>query len=102
MTRLDQLRKLAAAEPNDPLAHYGIGLECLNLQRWEDARTAFAHTLTIDPKYTAAFLQKARAELKLGAREAAAETLRAGVALAAAKGETHAADEMRKMLEALA
>jgi tetratricopeptide (TPR) repeat protein len=102
MSRLDQLRKLAAAEPNDPLAHYGVGLECMNLERWEEARTAFEQTLAIDANYTAAQFQKARAELKLGQRQAAAATLHAGLALATSKGETHAADEMRKMLEALA
>jgi tetratricopeptide (TPR) repeat protein len=102
MSRLDQLRKLAAAEPNDPLAHYGVGLECMNLERWEEARTAFERTLTIDANYTAALFQKARAELKLGQRDTAAATLQAGLALATQKGETHAADEMRKMLEALA
>ncbi len=102
MARLDQLRKLAAAEPNDPLVHYGVGLECMNLERWAEARAEFERTLTIDPNYTAALFQKARAELKLGLREAAAATLQTGMALATQKGETHAADEMRKMLEAMA
>lgn len=102
MSRLDQLRKLAALEPKDPLTHYGLGLECMNLERWDEARTAFEHTLAIDPNYTAALFQKARVELKLGQRDAATATLRAGVTLATSKGETHAADEMRKMLEALA
>ncbi len=101
MSRLDRLRQLAAADPADPLAHYGVGLECMNLARWDDALLAFEQTLKIDPQYTAALFQKARTELKLGRRAAAADTLRGGIAQASAKGETHTADEMRKMLEAL-
>ena len=74
----------------------------MNLERWDEALSAFEHTLKIDPYYTAALFQKARTELKLGRRADAAATLRAGIAQASAKGEAHAADEMRRLLEAVA
>ncbi len=101
MSRLEQLRQLVAAQPHDPFTHYGVGLECAQLERWEEALTAFDETLRLDRQYSAAYFQKARVELKLGRREAAAETLTAGIAVATANGETHTVSKMQEMLESM-
>jgi tetratricopeptide (TPR) repeat protein len=101
MSRLEQLRKLAAAQPADPFTHYGIALECVQLERWEEALAAFEQTLAIDHAYAAAYFQKARTELKLGRRQAAAVTLQAGVQVAAAQGDTHTVSKMKELLETL-
>jgi tetratricopeptide (TPR) repeat protein len=102
MSRLDQLLRLAAAQPDDPFTHYGVGLEYVQLERWAEALAAFEQTLQLDPQYTAAYFQKARVELKLGRRDAAAETLTAGIAVAAGRGDTHAVSKMQELLESLA
>jgi tetratricopeptide (TPR) repeat protein len=101
VTRLEQLQKLVALAPDDPLAHYGVGLEYMQLERWTEAIAAFEQTLRVDQQYLAALQQKARAELKLGDRAAARASLAAGLALAQARGERHAADDIRKSLETL-
>jgi len=99
MSRLDQLRQLADAQPDDPFAQYGVGLELMQLERWDEAVTVFEQTLSLDENYIAAWLQKARAEMRLQRRDAARTTLQRGIAAAAAAGDRHAADEMRGMLE---
>lgn len=101
MDRLAQLMKLAAAQPEDPLAHYGVGLELMKLARWEEADAAFHRVLAIDPQYSAAHYQMARAYLKLGRRDAAREALSAGMRAARANGEAHTENAMREMLETL-
>lgn len=101
MTRLDELRRLAAAQPADPLPHLGVGMECMNLERWEEALAAFDQTLRIDPGYTAAWLQRARALLQLQRREEARAALEAGIKAARAQNDAHAADEMQKLLETM-
>lgn len=101
MTRLEQLRKLAALEPHDPFTHYSVGLECLELERWDEALAAFDAALARDPQYFAAQPQRARVLLKLGRRADAADALRAGVAAAQLAGDRHAADHMTGLLEAL-
>jgi len=101
MSRLEKLRQLAAAQPDDPLTHYGVGLECMGLEQWPDALAAFDRTLAIDAQYSAAYLQKARTLLKLDRRAEAAAALQAGVAVAAARGETHAVSKMQELLETL-
>jgi Tfp pilus assembly protein PilF len=100
-SRLDKLAKLVEQDPADPLAHFGLALELMNQERWGDAVARLQRTLEIDPAYTAAFFQKARAEMKLGQRETAAQTLNTGIRTATQRGDRHAADEMRKVLEAL-
>jgi len=102
MTRLEQLQKLAAVQSNDPLAHYGVGLEYLELGRCEEAVASFERVLALDRQYSAAYFQKARAEVRLGRRDAAKGTLAAGMSVAHAKGDKHTESEMGKMLETLA
>jgi tetratricopeptide (TPR) repeat protein len=101
VTRLEQLQKLAALQPGDPLTQYAIGLEYSQLERWAEAIAAFEQTLAIDPQYSPVYYQKARAELKQGQRGAAAKTLQAGIIVTHARGETHAESELRKVLETL-
>lgn len=101
MLRLEKLQKLAAAQPEDPFVHYGLGLELAAVERWEDAIAAFERTLALDARYIAAYLQKARTEIRIGRRDAARATLTTGIATANAAGDRHAADEMSKLLETL-
>lgn len=101
MSRLEQLLKLAAATPDDPLAHYAIGLEHFNLERWDESIAAFEQTLGIDRKYTAAYYHKARAEIRGDRREAAKQTLIAGMECARSNGDMKTEREMRELLETI-
>ena len=66
-----------------------------------EALAAFDQTMKIDSHYVAAWFQRARAQVKLGRKGEAAETLRSGIGHAEARGDRHSADEMRKLLETL-
>jgi tetratricopeptide (TPR) repeat protein len=100
--RLEQLQKLAAIAPDDPLAHYGLGLEFINLQRWEDAVAAFNQAIAVDGRYSAAFYHKARAEIAAGNAAAGRATLTAGMEVARAAGDWHTQEEMKALLDTLA
>ena len=101
MSRLEQLLKLAATTPADPLTHYAIGLEQMNLQQWSAAVAAFAETLAVDPEYTAAYYHKARAEIRADQRDAARKTLRAGLECARRAADMKTEREMRELLETI-
>ncbi|MFQ5807731.1 MAG: hypothetical protein ACE5I3_14895 [Phycisphaerae bacterium] len=101
MSRLEQLLKLAEMAPDDPLSHYAIGLEYFNLSQWDDSIAAFAKTLAIDSRYTAAYYHKARAEIRADRRDAAKQTLAAGIECARAKGDMKTEREMRELLETI-
>lgn len=100
-SRIEQLRKLVQAQPDDPFSHYGLGLEYMKLEQFDEALAAFDHAIALDANYVAAYLQKAQAELKLNRREQAGETLRSGMTAARNAGDNHSADEMQKILETL-
>lgn len=97
--RLEQLQKLVAVSPDDPLSHYGVGLELVNLERWEDAAAAFGATLQVDPNYVAAYYHKGRAEIQAGQATTAQETLNAGEQLAVKLGDDKTAGEIRELKE---
>ena len=101
MSRLEQLLKLAKADPNDPLTHYAVALEYFNQQRWDESLEAFDRTLAIDPAYTAAYYHKARAEIRAQRQEAARQTLQAGIECARRKGDAKTEREMQELLDTI-
>ncbi|MCG3127535.1 MAG: hypothetical protein CHACPFDD_02397 [Phycisphaerae bacterium] len=101
MSRLEQLRRLAEMMPSDPLAHYGLALEHLGAQSWDDAIASFDRTLALDAGYSAAYYHKARAQLGAGRGEEARTTLTAGMEAARAKGDWKTQNEMQELLDSL-
>jgi len=101
MLRIEQLRRLVQAEPGDPLAHYGLGLELLNLGQWSDAVESFSTAMQIDPDFVAAYFHGARALLHAGRPDEARQFLQRGLELANRTGDAKTADEMRGLLESI-
>ena len=101
MTRLEKLRQLAEATPDDPFIHYGVGLEHANQEQWGEALVCYTRALELDAHYIAAYYQKSRAELKVGRPDAARQTLTKGIVAAKLQNQAHAVDEMMKLLEGL-
>jgi tetratricopeptide (TPR) repeat protein len=101
MSRLEKLQKLVAIAPQDPLTHYGLGLEFINLERWADAAAAFDSALAADAKYSAAYYHKARALINAGRHDDARIALDAGMACAKSVGDWHTQGEMQALLETL-
>jgi len=102
MSRLDSLRKLVALDPNDPLPHYGVGIELIQLEQWAEAVAAFDRAITLNPKYSVAYYHKARAQIGAGQSDEARATLTGGREAARSAGDWHAEGEMRELLESLA
>ncbi len=102
MSRVEQLRKLAAASPADPLAHYGLGLEYIQLEHWDDAVAAFDAAIAIDADYSAAYYHLARAFIAQGNPQEAGTALTRGVAVATAQGDMKTVGEMQELKASLA
>lgn len=101
MSRLEQLLKLAQLEPNDPMSHYGVGLEYINLQQWDDAARAFDQAIRVDAKYSAAYYHKGRAQINAGREDEARATLLAGIEVAKSAGDWHTQSEMTGLLDTI-
>lgn len=101
MTRLEKLRKLVQIDPSDPLAHYGVGLECLNQSLLDEAIDAFDGAIRASEKYSAAYYHKARAQIAAGRGDDARATLERGMAVAKSAGDWHTQGEMQALLETI-
>jgi tetratricopeptide (TPR) repeat protein len=101
MSRLEQLEKMLAAEPNDPFLHYSIAMELAKAKRYDESLARYQKVLELDADYLAAYAQMGKLLLELGRRDEARQALAAGVERASAKGERHAQDDMEKLLKAI-
>jgi uncharacterized protein HemY len=101
-TRLERLRRLAAAQPDDPFVHYGVGLECVQQGAWDEAIAAFDRAIALDPDHHPALGQKGQTLIRMGCPDEAAACLEEAIAAAQRANEPHAADELRKLLDTLA
>lgn len=98
MSRLEQLKKLAAMDPADPMTHYSVGLEYINLEAWDDAVGAFKQARAADGDYSAAYYHQARAELSAGRPADAITTLEVGIEVAQRVGDLKTVGEMQELL----
>lgn len=102
MSRLEQLKKLVAIAGDDPMSHYGLGLEYLQLNQWDAAAAAFAAALAVDPNYSAAYYHRGRALIGAGRVEEARATLAQGATVAQAAGDWKTVNEMQELLGTIA
>jgi predicted Zn-dependent protease len=101
VSRLEQLEKMLAAEPNDPLLNYSMAMELAKAKRFDESLKRFHRVLELDADYIAGYAQMGKLLLELGRREEAKQALAAGAERAGAKGERHAKDDMEKLLKVI-
>ena len=102
MSRIAKLRRLLESDPADVFVNFGLAMELLKEDQREEAIVLFDRILELDPGYVVAYMQKGNALIALGKREQAKETLAQGIAAAKAAGESHTADQAKKILDSLA
>ncbi len=101
MSRLDQLQKLLATEPDDAFLNFGLAMELAKAERFEESLVQFERVMKLDPNYIAAYFQKAKTLLAMGDDDAAKAELRRGITQAQSCGELHAKGEMEELLGTL-
>jgi len=97
--RLEQLRKLHAADPSDADVCYMIAQEYGKGSEHESAIEWYDKCLATDAAYCYAYFFKAMALTELGQRPDAVEVLRAGVSKATEVGNEKAISELTALLE---
>ena len=99
--RQRKLREYLAEKPDDPFLNYGLA-EALAAEGESAAAVERLDVLLgFAPDYVPAYLRKGMFLVELEREDEAAATLRKGIPVAEAAGETHAADEMRGVLDTL-
>ncbi len=92
---------MLARAPGDAFLLYAIALEHRKSGDLAQAEHFLRLTLEKDPAYVAAYLQLGQVRVQAGDVPAARAALTEGIAAASARGEHHAASEMRQLLDML-
>lgn len=92
---------MLAESPDDVFLHYSLAMELRKSGEVEQGREAFAKVREIDPDYVPAYFQEGQLLAEADQRDAAAEILKQGIAVAQRVGDDHALGEMREFLETL-
>ena len=100
-TKLEQLKELAQLDPEDPVVHYGLGMEYLRAGEAENAAAAFRQTIELKPDYSAAYRELGKALEKLGQGAEAIATYEKGKEVATQKGDLQTVKEIEVFLRRL-
>jgi len=101
LTRLEKLQGMLQDSPEDLFLNYAVAMEFVSSARKDDALSAFARVLKLDPQHSAAWFQQAQLLAGMGKFDAARESGAQGVAAARAQGDQHAAEEIGGFVESL-
>lgn len=99
-SKLDRLRALCAADPNNAFAWYTLAME----QKKTDVRASlatFAEIRAKHPSYVPNYYHYARTLEEKGDTEAAKDVYRAGIDVAKKAGDMHAMSELAGALDLL-
>jgi tetratricopeptide (TPR) repeat protein len=91
--RLEFLLALASSS-KDPMVGYGLAMEYRSLERYEDALAAFGELRARSPTYVPMYLMCGLMLDHMGKTDEAREWLAAGIEVARAHGDAHAASEL--------
>ena len=99
--RIEQFRKMAADDPNNELGHFSLGRAYLESNMAQDAIASFARAIEINPNISKAYQLMADAQLAMGQKDAAVESLNKGVTIAHQRGDMMPKNAMLAKLKEL-
>ena len=100
-SRLEQLQKFLADEPEDVFTHYALALEYKSLGRMQEAIEQFDEVIALDPNYVAAYHQLGILFADMEQKARALEFLERGILVAERTGDSHARQEMEEARDSL-
>lgn len=99
--RIEQFKKMAAADPANELGHFSLGKALLDAGETAPAIQSFERVIALNANISRVYLLLAQALLKENQRDAAIARLREGVQIAQARGDMAPRGEMLQMLKDL-
>ncbi len=101
MSRLEQLQRMLADEPDDVFLNFSMAMELAKMERQDEALGKFDRVIDLDPNYCTAYFQKANLLILLERRQEAKAVLNKGMSAAERAGDLHARDRMAALLDAM-
>lgn len=100
-TRLETLRKVLEAEPNDSFTRYALGLEYGSLNMIEESKDVFEELRAMDPNYLATYYQLGKVYERLGDENAARKIYEKGLYVATSQNDMHTKEELQQAMDDL-
>ncbi len=100
-SKIEQFEQLIEMEPNDPVLHFGLGMEYQRLGDFVAAAEEFRRTTELKPDYSAAYRELGKALEKLDQNQKASNTYRKGVEVAKQNGDLQTMKEIEVFLRRL-
>ncbi len=98
MTRMEQLREMLQAEPDDAFLNYALALELDKNEQHDESLVLFEKLTEFDPPYVPAFFMAGQMLSRLDRNDEAKNFLTQGIQEAQKQGNSHAAGEMTEYL----
>jgi tetratricopeptide (TPR) repeat protein len=99
--RLEILKGMLAAQPENKLASYGLAMEYKNLGQYGLAVEQFRALLAAHPDYAAAYFHGGQTLEKAGRLDEAREMYEQGIAVTTRTGDEHTRAELQAALDIL-
>lgn len=99
--RIEQFRKMAAADPNNELGHFSLGRALLDANEPALAAESFQRALSLNANLSKAYQLLSAALMKTGDTPAAIKTLQDGVKIADQRGDLMPKNDMIRQLKEL-
>jgi hypothetical protein len=100
-SRVDAIRQILAAQPNDPFPRYGLAMELKNLKRFDEARAEFDELERRFPDYVPQYLMHLNMLVEMKQIAAARALGARGLEAARRKGDMHALGELQGAVDGL-
>jgi predicted Zn-dependent protease len=101
MSRLEQLQKFLAQDPNDSFTRYAIGLELAAAKQLSEAIATFDDLRARDASYVPTYYQLAECYKKVGEKDNAEAIYKEGIKRARSANDLHAANELQAAFDEL-
>ncbi|HUU82098.1 MAG TPA: Fe(2+)-trafficking protein [Phycisphaerae bacterium] len=99
--RIAQFTRMVEADPDNELGHFSLGKALVEAGRLAEALPALERVIQINPEFSKAYAVLASAQVRLDKRDAALQTLEAGIAVADRRGDRMPRDEMAQLMTEL-
>lgn len=100
-SRIEQLEKILALDPNDPMTYFGLGGAYGEAGQWERAAEAYRQAIVLKPDYTAAYNGLTEALRALGQTDELRKMLEEGIAIGTKTGDHIPTEKMKTRLHRL-
>jgi predicted Zn-dependent protease len=98
MDRIEQLERILAQEPDDPVALFALGRALLAADRFAEAAERLGRLVGLDPDYTAAYVPLAQALHRAGRAAEASQTCERGIAVGRRTGDLEPVRQLETLL----